>query len=51
VENCIPQKNSYLLTDGWEILFGDQSELEKTNLKEKLDYTLERCSKTLHGIL
>ena len=51
VENCIPQKNSYLLTDGWEILFGDQNELEKTNLKEKLDYTLERCSKTMHGIL
>ncbi|MDG0965650.1 MAG: HDOD domain-containing protein [Opitutales bacterium] len=51
IENCPPAKNSYLKSDGWTILFGKKEENEMNDLTQKLEYTLERVSRTLHGII
>ena len=51
IENCPVVNNSYLLSDGWNHLFGGQDEEEMATLKENLKYTLERVSRTLHGII
>jgi len=43
---------SYLSTSGWSILFGEELEDDKLNdLNQKIEYSLERVSKVLHGIL
>ena len=51
IENCPVVNNSYLLSDGWNHLFGGKDEEEMATLKENLKYTLERVSRTLHGII
>ena len=51
IENCPVVNNSYLLSDGWNHLFGGKDEEEMSTLKENLKYTLERVSRTLHGII
>lgn len=51
IENCPVVNNSYLLSDGWNHLFGGKNEEEMATLKENLKYTLERVSRTLHGII
>ena len=51
IENCTVEKDSYLLSEGWEILFGNREENETALLTEELNFTLERVSKTLHGIV
>ncbi len=51
IENCPVIKNAYLYSDGWDILFGKKSEEEMNSLKENLEHTLERVSRTLHGII
>ena len=51
IENCPVSKNTYLLSDGWNILFGEKEEEDMNVLKENLEYTLERVSRTLHGII
>ena len=51
IENCPISKNSHLKSDGWNHLFGGKEEQEMTALKENLTYTLERVSRTLHGII
>ncbi len=51
IEKCIPEKNSYLKTDGWSVLFGDKDENELSEILESLKNTLDRVSRTLHGII
>lgn len=51
IENCKPKKDSYLQSDGWNLLFKDKDTSEMNNLRENLEYTLERVSRTLHGII
>ena len=51
IENCTVEKDSYLFSEGWEILFGNREENETALLTEELNFTLERVSKTLHGIV
>lgn len=51
IENYSPPKNSYRNVDGWKILFEEKSDEEMNILSDKLEHTLDRVSKTLHGIL
>ena len=51
IENCTPKKDSYLESDGWNILFNNKDASEIVNLRDNLGYTLERVSRTLHGII
>jgi len=51
IENCPPVKDSYLQSEGWAILFGKKEENEMNELTQNLEYTLERVSRTLHGII
>jgi HD-like signal output (HDOD) protein len=51
IENCVPTKNSYRSTTGWKILFGGRDEVEMESILGSLENTLERVSRTLHGIL
>jgi HD-like signal output (HDOD) protein len=51
IENCPITKNSYLQSDGWNHLFAGREEEEMTALRENLTYTLDRVTRTLHGII
>ena len=51
IENCVPRKNSYQSATGWKILFGERDVMEMESIMGKLENTLERVSRTLHGIL
>lgn len=51
IENCVPRKNSYQSTTGWKILFGEREEVEMESIMGSLENTLDRVSRTLHGIL
>jgi HD-like signal output (HDOD) protein len=51
IENCTPKKDSYLQSDGWNILFNNKDISEIDSLRDNLGYTLERVSRTLHGII
>jgi HD-like signal output (HDOD) protein len=52
LENIDTPHESYLNLKGWELLFGDDlEENELQDLKQKIEYTNERISKVLHGIL
>ena len=51
IENCVPRKNSYQSATGWKILFGERDVVEMESIMRNLENTLERVSRTLHGIL
>ena len=51
IENCVPRKNSYQSANGWKILFGERDVVEMESIMRNLENTLERVSRTLHGIL
>ena len=51
IENCVPRKNSYQSATGWKILFGERDAMEMESIMRNLENTLERVSRTLHGIL
>ena len=52
LENIDSPDESYLNLEGWKLLFGDDlEENEIEDLKQKIEYTNERISKVLHGIL
>ena len=52
LENIDLPHESYLDLEGWKLLFGDDlEENEIQDLKQKIEYTNERISKVLHGIL
>lgn len=51
IENCVPRKNSYQSATGWKILFGERDVVEMESIMGNLENTLERVSRTLHGIL
>jgi HD-like signal output (HDOD) protein len=51
IENCKVSKNAHLDSDGWKILFAGKDEGEMDLLKGNLEFTLERVSRTLHGII
>jgi HD-like signal output (HDOD) protein len=51
IENCVPSKNSYQSATGWKILFGERDAVEMESIVRNLENTLERVSRTLHGIL
>jgi hypothetical protein len=47
----VPRKNSYQSANGWKILFGERDVVEMESIMRNLENTLERVSRTLHGIL
>ena len=51
IENCPIKKNVFLNSVGWSKLFGEKNEHELKEITDDLDNTLERVSKTLHGII
>jgi len=52
LEKIETPNGSYLSTPGWSILFGEELEGDELNdLNQKIEYSQERVSKVLHGVL